>query len=197
LTTRLPKVKTKEYLQLDGRQKVLVERVGDGSIIKRFDKTRTPRKGTDVVCPHFLEFKWAYGCPFDCAWCFLKGTLRLLRTKTDPIVKDYLKIQRHLQSFFENDGQSQEILNTGELADSLMSENSKKPFTKLLFTPTRKRSPVKRGPRVFGHAGGGPGVGAIFEIYLDLDYIDVIFSNYDPDSMWTVSKEIKRKIISK
>jgi len=126
-------VRFKRYQQLDGKKRVLVQRVGDGSIIKRFDKTHLPRKGTDVVCPHFLELKWAYGCPFDCAWCFLKGTLRLLETKTKPVVKDHCKIQRHLESFFRNDGQSQEVLNTGELADSLMSENAERPFSKLVI----------------------------------------------------------------
>lgn len=110
-----------------------MERVGDGSIIKRFDKTPLPRKKTDVVCPHFLEFKWAYGCPFDCAWCFLKGTLRLLDTKTQPVVKDYDKIQNHLESFFRNDGHSKELLNAGELADSLMTENTRKPFSRFVI----------------------------------------------------------------
>jgi len=38
----------------------LVKQVADGSIIKRFDKTPYPVKPTDVVCPHFLELKWAY-----------------------------------------------------------------------------------------------------------------------------------------
>lgn len=110
-----------------------MQRVGDGSIIKRFDRTPLPRKKTDVVCPHFLEFKWAYGCPFDCAWCFLKGTLRLLDTKTQPVVKDYGKIECHLESFFRNDGYSKEVLNAGELADSLMTENTKRPFSRFVI----------------------------------------------------------------
>lgn len=133
MTTRLPRVKFNRYWGLDGSQRVLVQQVGDGSIIKRFDKTPIPRKKTDVVCPHFLELKWAYGCPFDCAWCFLKGTLRLLDTKTKPVVKNYCKIQEHLESFIENDGQSREILNTGELADSLMTERTRRPFSKFII----------------------------------------------------------------
>jgi len=126
-------VRFNSYRQLDGTQGIFVQQVGDGSIIKRFDKTCIPEKRTDVVCPHFLELKWAYGCPFDCAWCFLKGTLRLLKTKTTPVVKDYCKIQRHLESFFRNDGQYQEALNTGELADSLMAENAKRPFSSFII----------------------------------------------------------------
>jgi len=129
---RLPRVKYAEYVQLDGTKRNQVQRVGDGSIIKRFDKTSVPKSQTDVVCPHFLELKWAYGCPFDCAWCFLKGTLRMLDTKTKPVVKEYCKIQKHMQSLFENDGNSWELLNAGELADSLMTENTKEPFSKFI-----------------------------------------------------------------
>ena len=129
----LPKVKFRRYAFLDGSERILVQRVGDGSIIKRFDRTPIPKKETDVVCPHFLELKWAYGCPFDCAWCFLKGTLRLLDTWTKPVVKDYCKIRNHLESFFGNDGYSEEILNSGEIADSLMAEVGDKPFSRFII----------------------------------------------------------------
>ena len=79
---------TNEYELLEGGKKRLVQQVADGSIIKRFDKTPVPTKPTDVVCPHFLELKWAYGCQFNCAWCYLKGTFRFLETKTKPVFKD-------------------------------------------------------------------------------------------------------------
>jgi spore photoproduct lyase len=130
---RQPRVKYLEYLQLDGTKKQQIQRVGDGSIITRFDRTEVPQKPTDVVCPHFLELKWAYGCPYNCAWCFLKGTLRFLDTKTRPVIKDYCKIQAHLQSLFENDGNSSELLNSGELADSLMTEQTEKPFSNFIM----------------------------------------------------------------
>jgi spore photoproduct lyase len=125
-------VKFKDYPMLDGSSQRLVQQVGDGSIIKRFDKTDNPKKSTDVVCPHFLELKWAYGCPFNCAWCYLKGTLRRLPTKTKPIVKDYKKIENHLKSFFEK-AKNQEILNSGEIADSLMWENNNNPFSRFII----------------------------------------------------------------
>jgi D-alanyl-D-alanine carboxypeptidase len=70
-------------------------------------------------------------------------------------------------------------------------------YTKLLFTPTQRRPSGKKRPRVFRHAGGGPGIGAIFEMYLDLNVIDIVLSNYDPDSMWAVSEKIKSIIIRK
>jgi spore photoproduct lyase len=129
----LPRVKYTEYLQLDGTKKRQVERVGDGSIIVRFDKTAVPKEENDVVCPHFLELKWAYGCPFDCSWCFLKGTLRMLDTKTKPVVKEYCKIEKHVKSFFENEDSSCELLNAGELADSLMTEGGSEPFSKFII----------------------------------------------------------------
>jgi len=69
------KVHYNEYEQLDGKEKSLVGRVNDGSIITRFDKTPMPTGRRSVVCPHFLELKWAYGCPYDCAWCYLLNYL--------------------------------------------------------------------------------------------------------------------------
>lgn len=111
-----------------------LKQIKDGTIIKRFDKTPRPVKPTDVVCPHFFELKWATGCPFDCSWCYLKGTLRFLPQKAKPKVKDYAKIESHLKAFFSLPGHPKEILNTGELADSLMSENSGRPFSKFIIS---------------------------------------------------------------
>lgn len=125
------KITFKEYVMLDGTKKVLVERVGDGSIIRRFDKTPFPRKQTDVICPHFLELKWGTGCPYDCSWCYLKETLRFLPYGTNPHIKDLDKIKRHTQVFLEYVKES-EILNSGELADSLMLEGNKKSFIKFI-----------------------------------------------------------------
>jgi three-Cys-motif partner protein len=66
-----------DYFQnLDDQPELLLKKINDGSIITRFDKTPTPKESHDVVCPHFIELKWAYGCPFDCSWCYLKGTFR-------------------------------------------------------------------------------------------------------------------------
>lgn len=111
-----------------------LRQIKDGSIIKRFDKTPPPKKPTDVVCPHFFELKWATGCPFDCSWCYLKGTLRFLPQKAKPKVKDYEKIELHLTAFFSISDHPKEILNTGELADSLMCENSGEPFSKFIIS---------------------------------------------------------------
>jgi spore photoproduct lyase len=136
-----PRVHFKLYDQLDGTQQRLVQQVGSGSIIRRFDRTPLPSAPTDVVCPHFLELKWAYGCCYSCAWCYLQGTLRLLPTKTKPVVKDYARIAAHLGAFFDATGHDggeldseypSELLNTGELADSLMWERNGNPFSRFV-----------------------------------------------------------------
>ena len=126
------KINIHEYQLLDGIEKSLVNKIGDGSIIKRFDKTPLPTKSTSVICPHFLELKWAYGCPFDCAWCYLKGTFRFHPTKTKPVFKDYAKIELHTRRFLE-EVETPEILNTGEIADSLMGEGLEVPFSKFII----------------------------------------------------------------
>ena len=136
------KIATQEYQLSVGPKQSLVHRIGDGSIIKRFDKTPLPTKATSVICPHFLELKWAYGCPYDCAWCYLKGTFRFLPTKTKPVVKDYSKIETHTRKFLE-EVTNHEILNTGELADSLMWEGSNEPFSKFIIPIFEEQSTHK------------------------------------------------------
>lgn len=127
-----PKIYYKEYLQLTGKREILVEKVNDGAIIQRFDKMPLPKRLTDVVCPHFLELKWAYGCPFDCAWCYLKGTFRFRPERTKPVIKDYVKIESHTRTFLD-EVTTPEILNTGEIADSLMFESGEQPFSKFII----------------------------------------------------------------
>lgn len=117
---------------LDGSSKLLVQRVSTGDIIRRFEKTPYPVKGTDVVCPHFLELCWSWGCPYDCKWCYLKGTYRyFLNGKTGcvlPHFKDRKRIKRVCQTFI-NSNSPPEILNSGELSDSLMGEALKEPWS--------------------------------------------------------------------
>jgi len=127
-----PKVIYKDYKLLNGRTEKLVERVNDGSIIVRFNKTPIPKRLDDVVCPHFLELKWAYGCPWDCSWCYLRGTFRFHPNGKEPVIKDYDKIELHTRAFLE-EVKIPEILNTGEIADSLMFENGDRPFSKFII----------------------------------------------------------------
>ena len=126
------KIINRQYELLDGSTTTVVHQVNDGSIITRFDKTPLPTKSTSIVCPHFVELKWAYGCPFDCAWCYLKGTFRFQPTKTKPVFKDCKKIELHTKRFLE-EVEIPEILNTGEIADSLMGEGLSEPFSKFII----------------------------------------------------------------
>jgi spore photoproduct lyase len=129
-----PRVATKEYPLLDGSTRPLIKQVGDGSIITRFEKTPPPKKPTDVVCPHFLELKWGTGCLFHCSWCYLNGTLRFAPKKTKPYFKDFAKIEQHVRAFLENVDWCEELLNTGELSDSLMYERNGNPFSKFILS---------------------------------------------------------------
>ena len=129
----------KDYKLLEGRTKKLVERVSDGSIITRFNKTPFPESLNDVVCPHFLELKWAYGCPFDCAWCYLKGTFRFQPDGTSPKFKPLEKVKSHVDAFLA-EVDSTEILNTGEIADSLMGEKNDHPFAKFIISLFEKQA---------------------------------------------------------
>ena len=111
--------------------------IGNGHIITLFRKTPTPRKLTDVVCPHFYELKWAYGCPYNCAYCYLMGTFRFKAWKRKdrrvlPTFKDRPKIERAVKSFIDC-MKGPAILNAGELADSLMGENQKPPFSEFIM----------------------------------------------------------------
>jgi spore photoproduct lyase len=127
----MPRVFVDFVSGLNGKKERRVVKVGDGSIIKLFDRTPPPKKDTDVVCPHFLELKWANGCPFNCAWCYLQGTFRFLDRGKKPFIKDWTKITTHLKALFEYDFKP-ELLNAGELSDSLIGENQNPPASERL-----------------------------------------------------------------
>ena len=89
-----------------------------GDVLIYFRKT--PR---DIVCPHFWEFKWAFGCPFECAYCYLQGTgwgdkhprymdLNSVLEKLDVAFKTPIEELPKKQPI---------IASSGELADSLMN----------------------------------------------------------------------------
>lgn len=71
-----------------------------------------------IGCPHFWELRWAYGCPFDCAYCYLQGTLR---GNKQPKYVPMEHILVTLDHAFKDEGLKPSIFNSGELADSLMS----------------------------------------------------------------------------
>lgn len=81
-------------------------------IVSYFDKT--PRT---IVCPRFWELRWAYGCYFDCAYCYLRGTFH---GNKDPGFKKLEDVLKALQAAFD-DMKKPAVFNSGELSDSLMN----------------------------------------------------------------------------
>jgi len=88
------------------------KRVYGGGIIRWFDKTPP-----DIVCPHFWELNWAYGCRFGCAYCYLQGTFH---GNKKPWPRPLNQVFTVLDEFFEDYQNDPRILNSGELADSLV-----------------------------------------------------------------------------
>jgi spore photoproduct lyase len=122
------------YEAFSGEKIKRIRRVGDGLIIKLFDHTPQGKlKEDDIVCPSFIELKWANGCMFSCSWCYLQGTFRFSPRGKKPYEKPREKVDRHLNTFFEN-SEYPEMLNAGEVSDSLLSvsENSEDPFSKYI-----------------------------------------------------------------
>jgi len=106
------------------------------SRIRWFNKTPS-----DIVCPHFWELIWATGCPYSCAWCYLQGTFY---GNVKPKFYDKPELKEQIVDFFdemENLTDRSFVLNTGELADSLMGESQPEPFSRFvieLFEKQRK-----------------------------------------------------------
>jgi spore photoproduct lyase len=125
-------VQLKNVITLKGKIEPRFSNLADGSIITLFDKTPFPENQTDVVCPHFVELKWANGCKFDCAWCYLNGTLRFRPCGKRPYLKDENKILSHISNFL-NQYDKPCVLNSGELSDSLVFESNGQALSKKII----------------------------------------------------------------
>ncbi len=121
-----------KFLQVASYRNFPIDKVKDGSIITLFDKTPIPQQSSDVVCPHFYELKWANGCNFNCAWCYLNGTYRFLPGGKKPRLKDIDMIMEHLNCFLD-DVDGAYLLNSGELSDSLLFENDGAPLSRKII----------------------------------------------------------------
>lgn len=80
-------------------------------IISLFNKTPP-----DIACGRFWELRWAYGCPLDCNYCYLRGTMKG-NMKPSPLRPEH--ILNAIDEAFANITQPS-VFNTGELSDSLM-----------------------------------------------------------------------------
>jgi len=99
-----------------------------------------------VVCPTFLELKVVYGCPYDCEYCYLKGTLAFLSKHGEvPVMplKNYIKrlqlASRDLEKFFKV-VKKPCLLNAGELGEPLMFENTDLPLSLWLMRAFAKNT---------------------------------------------------------
>lgn len=125
-------IEFKNMMRLNGEINPTFSNMADGSIITIFDKTPFPINKNDVVCPHFVELKWANGCNFDCAWCYLNGTFRFRSIGKKPYIKDGEKIINHVKNYLDQN-ELPSILNSGELSDSLVFENTKNALSRIIL----------------------------------------------------------------
>jgi spore photoproduct lyase len=81
-------------------------------IVLPFHKTPS-----DIACGVFWELRWAYGCPLDCNYCYLRGTMR------GRMKPQYVKTEHVLEALNEAFMKipSPTIFNAGELSDALMN----------------------------------------------------------------------------
>jgi spore photoproduct lyase len=92
----------------------------------------------DIVCPHFWELRWAFGCPFDCAYCYLQGTGR---GKKSPKYRPILGVIKAIDKAFRDDYflKHPSIFNSGELSDSLMNPTNMKQIVDFFETQERHK----------------------------------------------------------
>jgi spore photoproduct lyase len=93
---------------------------------------------SDIVCPHFWELRWAFGCPFDCAYCYLQGTGR---GNKSPRYRPVGKVLDALRKAFEHEyfARHPAIFNSGELSDSLMNPSNMREIANIFETQSRHK----------------------------------------------------------
>jgi spore photoproduct lyase len=103
---------------------------------------------SDIVCPHFWELRWAFGCPYDCAYCYLQGTGR---GNKSPRYRPVSKVLDALHKAFEHEyfARHPTIFNSGELSDSLMNPLNMREIANVFETQSRhKLLLLTKGDRV-------------------------------------------------
>lgn len=81
-------------------------------IVTQFHKTPS-----DIACGRFWELRWAFGCPLDCSYCYLRGTMK------GNMKPRYIKTEHVLEALDEAFRMIKKpsVFNAGELSDSLMN----------------------------------------------------------------------------
>jgi len=80
----------------------------------------------DIACGMFWELRWAYGCPLDCSYCYLRGTLR------GRMKPQFVRTEQILKALDEAFAKIREpsIFNAGELSDALMKPEMMAPIAR-------------------------------------------------------------------
>jgi len=103
--------------QVSDKPSVSVVRTSKGKgIVCQFDKTPA-----NICCGKFWELRWGFGCPFDCNYCYLRGTSR--GNMKPRYVRVDLVLEALDQIFSDssfNNGKPA-TFNSGELSDSWMN----------------------------------------------------------------------------
>lgn len=107
------------------------ERAGKHRFIHPF----TPPGG--IICQSFPVFSWATGCPYECSYCYLYLTLRMLPRMT--VWTDYDAMGKQVERWAEKGPGI--YLNAGELADSLAFGKYSSAMLKTVL-PVIKRYPA-------------------------------------------------------
>ncbi len=144
-------------------------------IVCQFDKTPA-----NICCGKFWELRWGFGCPFDCNYCYLRGTSR--GNMKPRYVRPELVIEALDQVFTDqsfNDGKPA-LFNSGELSDSWMNPNLmiqvvnkfEEQNKHKLFTLTKfgSKSPMlrlllekRRNQTITAFSINPPGIAALYE----------------------------------
>lgn len=102
-------------IQLDEfavRESIASSSRASARLVSTFEKTPS-----DIGCGKFVELRWAFGCPLDCNYCYLRGTRK---GDMRPRFIDFRYISKALDEAFDSI-KAPCIFNTGELSDSLMN----------------------------------------------------------------------------
>jgi spore photoproduct lyase len=93
---------------------------------------------SDIVCPDFWELRWAFGCPFDCAYCYLQGTGR---GNKNPRYRSINKVKTAIKKAYKHEYflQHRSIFNSGELSDSLMNPSYMRQIADLFETQDKHK----------------------------------------------------------
>ncbi len=71
----------------------------------------------EIACGRFWELRWAFGCPLDCSYCYLRGTMR--GNMKPRIIKTHYILEALDEAFAALNQPA--VFNSGELCDSLMN----------------------------------------------------------------------------